>query len=51
MKTIAEIDYELRAKARQASRLPDTHISKVHAEIDDLLTEREFVLGLAEVPC
>lgn len=45
-----EIARDLRSKALQASRLPDSHKAKVHAEIDDLLYDWELA-QVGEVTC
>ena len=41
-KTGDMIAHDLCTKALQASRLPDSHKDKVHAEIDDLLYDWEM---------
>lgn len=48
------IAHDLRSKALQASRLPDSHLDKIHGEIDDLLYDWEILAatgGIPEVPC
>lgn len=42
MEDLEQIIHDLRSKARQASRLPDTHKTKVHGEIDELLYDWQF---------
>ncbi len=40
--SLAEITHDLTVKALQASRLPDSHLAKVHAEINDLIDKWEL---------